>query len=535
MLKTLFKSKLASIFYSFTYRNGKKRSVGMLIFTAIMLVYVLGFFAFMSFGIFSLFASSLVVNGAGGGDVFFTIAAILGFVTAVFGSTALAINQIYEAKDNDMLLSMPVKPSYILLSRMILLIIYDFLFTSLIQLPALVAYTVFAGFDALVFVRFLFFYIAGMLLSLSFTLLLAWLISALTSRFNIKKVLYIVFFLAFFAGYMLFYMNMQSIISGITDNIAAVGEALKKYSGPFYLGGAGVSGNWLYWVLFLLICVGVFVAAYALLSKSFIKIATSHLSVKKAVYREKALKSSSAGLALYKKEFKRLFTLPAYFINAGLGAILALILPIIVAFNVSNLSEVFSGFTAGSPAELAGMIIAVSTCFCCSMTSPTACCVSLEGKSFPLLYSFPVSGKTICYSKLLYNITLGCVPCLISLTAAIIIAKVPLTLAPFVLLLPLAVQVFAAYLGLIANLKRPNFEWTSVIIPIKQDLPMMVAVLGGMLIMTVVLVPGVFIALAATPLIGLSCACIPYVIAILVMALYLDKKAEKLLADCANR
>ncbi len=50
---------------------------------------------------------------------------------------------LFEAKDNDLLFSLPIKKSYIIFTRILKMLIFQFLFNLMILLPAFVAYAIY--------------------------------------------------------------------------------------------------------------------------------------------------------------------------------------------------------------------------------------------------------------------------------------------------------------------------------------------------------------------------------------------------------
>ena len=51
---------------------------------------------------------------------------------------------------------------------------------------------------------------------------------------------------------------------------------------------------------------------------------------------------------------------------------------------------------------------------------------------------------------------------------------------------------FFASLGLMLNVLRPNLTWTSEVVPIKQDLTIMICLFGGWIISTLIAIGGYF-------------------------------------------
>ena len=61
------------------------------------------------------------------------------------------------------------------------------------------------------------------------------------------------------------------------------------------------------------------------------------------------------------------------------------------------------------------------------------------------------------------------------------------------LLLPQLFVLMSALTGIFVNLKRPNLEWTSEMVPIKQSMGVMIVLLGGMLYGVVFVIAGFYV------------------------------------------
>ena len=116
MLKTLIKSRISAMFASMTQgkknKKQKKLATGLLI---ALFVFLIAYFLFamgaMSYG--------LCYMGLQTGDTYavFTMAVIISSALCLFGSIFATKTQIFESKDNELLLSMPIPPKYIFISR----------------------------------------------------------------------------------------------------------------------------------------------------------------------------------------------------------------------------------------------------------------------------------------------------------------------------------------------------------------------------------------------------------------------------------
>jgi ABC-2 type transport system permease protein len=81
--------------------------------------------------------------------------AVTNFAMMFIGSIFAAKAQLYEAKDNELLLSMPIPPSAILASRMLTLLLINLAFDLMIAVPAGIAWAQSCRFAQPAFLRFL--------------------------------------------------------------------------------------------------------------------------------------------------------------------------------------------------------------------------------------------------------------------------------------------------------------------------------------------------------------------------------------------
>ena len=201
MLKSLLKIYFAS--YGKLFRGKTKaKSAGKALLYALLLIYAFGIFIFTYYQIFKSFAP--VLYGMGHGWLYFVYTDIMAFGLMCIFSVFASKTTLYEAKDNDLLLSMPIKPGTILLSRMVSLEIVNLVFGLIVMIPAAVAWYGQMPFTALSITGFV---VTGLLLSLlalALSSIFGWLLAAASSKMR-KKVLFetvlrVIFLVAYFAS-----------------------------------------------------------------------------------------------------------------------------------------------------------------------------------------------------------------------------------------------------------------------------------------------------------------------------------------------
>ena len=325
MLKALLKVRLAAFGAYFTgasrsrRRQSKVQKIGML---AVML-YALAAFGMLFYTSFSAIAGIYAHEGFGW--LYFAMYAIMAFALMVFGSVFTAKAQLYEAKDNELLLSMPIAPRAILASRMASLWLLNLIFGLVVAVPAALAWAQAAALPVLGWVSIVLLLPALDFFSLAVTSLLAWGLSLLASRLRRKSLVTVIGSVVFLGAYFAVIFRMNGYIEQLAQNGAAIAESLAGAKLLFWLGRAMAQGNALALLWSLLALLLPFALMYWVLDHSFIRIVTTKRGAAKIRYEEKTLETSSPDRALVRREFRRLWASPTYLLNAGMGVLFLLV------------------------------------------------------------------------------------------------------------------------------------------------------------------------------------------------------------------
>lgn len=142
MLKALIVKQIRFLLRS-GKKNQKKTSAARPVLIGILLLYALATLGFA----FYMFTATLCagIHAMGNDWLYFVFVGLAATVLGVIGSVFAAQQQLYNAKDNDLLLAMPIPPSTILISRMVVLYLQTLLFEAVVLVPAFVAYSVIAA------------------------------------------------------------------------------------------------------------------------------------------------------------------------------------------------------------------------------------------------------------------------------------------------------------------------------------------------------------------------------------------------------
>lgn len=485
MFKTLLKKQLLEFFSGFfmNAKTGKAHSKGSKAGFFCLLGFMIVSFLFMFFT-FAYMLSPIV--SAGFAWIYFSVLGILASLLGVFGSVFLTYNTLYEAKDNDFLLSLPIPSGMILFARMSGLYITTLAFESIVLIPCAVIYFIVAPFNIISCISVIVNLFVLPLFALSIACVLGWFIALFASRMRNKSIITVIFSIAFFAVYYVFAMRLNTIISMIIANAEEVGEGIKLYLYPLYKMGQGCAGDILSYLTFLFIVLAVFAVISRILSASFIKLATAKKGMKKKEYKEREVKKASSKLAFLKKEFLYFKSTPAYMLNCALGSVLLIVFAV---FAFVRKDELFLALSfLPFPREGMSVIAGIVMCFIASTNNITSPSISLEAKNLWLLKSVPAKTDDIFFAKAMLHILVTGIPLII---ANIIVAVAFAFSVPELLLCILFTMIFMSFCaltGLCINLIFPKMDWTNEAVPIKQSMSSLIGMFFGMLFTMLVIV-----------------------------------------------
>jgi ABC-2 type transporter. len=487
MLIKLVKVRLKALFFMiFGRRLGNKpRGPAVKVLVALFAVYVIGALFFSMGSMMYAIAGPLI--GAGLSWLYFAMAALLASALCIMGSIFTVQKELFDATDNELLLSMPIPVSYILASRLSVIVVLELLYTVLLMLPAGVVYAIFAHLTVQAGVTLVVASLLLTLLMLAVSTLFGWLVGLLTSHMRSKTLITTLFMLAFLGLYLWLYSNMSGYMNQLISQGSSIADAVQTALPPIYNFGMAVAAEGVEGLanlgMFALWCLIPFGIMYFILTRSFLTLATTSKSTVKIEYKKREMKVTSSFNALVTKELRRFFSLPAYLINCGLGAIFLLVLAGGVVFKRADIMAILAQIPGGE--TLLAPMLCAGMCFCALMTDSAAPSLSLEGKSLWVLKAHPIKPIDIFNAKIAVNLIIG-LPCVI-VAALTCWFTLPLGLADaaLVLIVPVVFMFFTAVYGMVMNILFPRFEWVNETLVIKQSGSVMAAVLGGMAIVAV--------------------------------------------------
>ena len=452
MFKALLRVQFASLWASLTRNTTgkKKKSAGKAVLVAILFVYILGCFVVMFGGMFYALAEPLSMLGLGW--FYFALAGIVAAALCFIGSVFMAQQQLFNARDNELLLAMPIPASRILGSRMAALLLVNYAFELLVFIPAGVVWCVKLPVTAMGVVCFVLVCLLLPFLILSFTCLFAWVLALISARMRYKTLITLVLSLAFLGAYMYAAMNLQNYLAALLQSSAQLAGSVEAYAYPAYALGKAVAGGDLLSLLgFAACCIVPFAVVCTLLSRFFSSVTTKRASVR-IKYRRTQLKAAGALRALLGKELRR-FASNSMIILNSLGLM---------------------------PGEgmLAGMAV-LALSFMGAMDYISAAAVSLEGKSLWIPKTIPVPVRTILMAKVLLNVVIALPATLVASVCVAIALPMTALERVLVVLLPAVVAVFISLYGVVINLRFPKFDYINEVNVVKNSLSVCVCLFSS--------------------------------------------------------
>ena len=192
--------------------------------------------------------------------LYFGIMAVLIVLLCFIGSVFTTQQEIYGAKDNEILLSMPIKTSDILLSRIFVVLIINYLYEALIAIPGGIVYFTQVPFDLLKLLFFLIVIITLPLLALALSCAFGWLMAMLMKRIRNKTIITMVLSLGFLGLYFYLINKLPEYLVALVANGKSIGEAIQNTLFPIYHLALAISDvNVVSLLLYLVCSVGPFV------------------------------------------------------------------------------------------------------------------------------------------------------------------------------------------------------------------------------------------------------------------------------------
>ena len=491
MLEALIRVRLEALKSWFTgagQRKKKSTKASSFGFAALMIVSLLSL-GFMFWHYFDTLARPL--HALALDWVFFALTGITCFSLMLIGTAFFAKAQLFEAKDNELLLSMPIAPRDILLSRLVMLLVIAVFFGLPVIVPAAVIGLRTIGADAYAVTAFAVLYLLLPVFAVAVSALMGWLFHVLSSRVKSKALWGTLFCFAAILAYSWLVVKINTSLVDVATLAGGISSQLRSAAPVYWFGAAIADGQRAYLALLAAIFIGSAAVCFALLSAGFVRTATTKRGFSQAAYREKAVRAASPDSALLRRELSRLTSSAGYMVNAGLGSFFLLIGAAALLIKGGEIRSLID--TVPELAVLLPPILIAGLTLLCSMCFISAPSVSLEGANLWIVRSLPVDTRQVLRAKLKLHWLVCLPPALIFAGAAIPVFRLAPADALLLICVPAVFTVFCGILGLWENLRHPMLDWMNETQAVKSG----IGVLYTMLISWLVIAVPVLLIIAA--------------------------------------
>ena len=531
MLKVLLKKQLSEVFRNYFF-NSKKNTMRSRRAVAVWFVLYIALMAGMLGGMFTFLSLTLCgsLTQAGQGWLYFLLMSSIAVLLGAFGSVFNTYAGLYLAKDNDLLLSLPIPVRTIMAARLVNVYLMGTMYAATVLIPTLIVYWMTAGMTpARVICGLLVFLIVTMIVML-LSCLLGWVVAKLSVRLKNKSFISVLISLLFIGGYYFFYFRANNLVREMILHADVYGEKIKGAAYVLYLYGRAGEGDWLAALGFTAVIAILSALTWMLMQRSFLRIVTAGGNTRKAHYTEKAVRPRSVFGALLAKEFGRFTSSANYMLNCGLGILMIPAFGVFLLFKGREICEVIGTVFSGRPDSVV-ILLCAAFCMLSSMNNMAAPSVSLEGNHLWTMQSLPVSPGLVLRAKASVQLILTGIPMLAGVICAAAVVNTSPVEKILLCVLPFTFTAFSSFMNMMLGVRMPLLTWTNETVPIKQGGAVVIALFGGMGINIIFAGLYLLIGYKAGAAVYLLCWSILYAAAAFWLLRWLDTKGAALFAE----
>lgn len=488
-LIALTKVQLINMYGINVYKNikdtkEKKKKLLLGLAYVILIIALMGYVGIMSYGYVYI----------GLGDILPAYLIMMASIIILCFSVFKAGDTIFQKNSYDIISSLPLKSSTIVISRFIRLYVESIILTLVVMLPAMVVYGILRKTSWT-------FYIIGLIttffipiIPITVSVFVGTLITALSARAKHKNIVSILLSVVLIVGVMIGSLSLSGIeenidIEHLQNILNKVLDMIKKvYPPAVWLGKAMLTGDFI--LCLACLCGGflVFTIVISLVSVNFKWINNGLYSTNaKHDYKMETLGTSYLLGALYKREFKRYFSSSVYVVNTIISPIMAMLFSIaLLITSPEEVEGIVRDFCMQSGIEVQIRNVfpmALATLF--SMMPISAVSISMEGKQWWIAKTLPIKTKDLLNSKLLMSLSVMGPFYIISVIFISIGQRLGIVEIMWTIIVPLLSMLFSCVFAQTVNLKLPVFNWETEVAVVKQSASMFI---GGLLPCFVMLV-----------------------------------------------
>lgn len=434
---------------------------------------------------------------------------------------------LFDAQDNDLLFSMPIKKSNILIVRIIKMLLFDYILEIIFFIPVLIKYVLLNSPSITFYIVSIIFLLLLPLIPIIIACIVGYIIKSISILFKRKKLAQIITSLIFVFLIIILSFNIGQIFDNLVAKATSINDLISKIYLPIGLYVDLINKlDILKLIILIVISIVPFILFILLFSKYYDKIINSSKEVtNKKIKENKLTKITSHSIikTLIIKEIKNYFSIPIYVVNTILSPIMALIFSIALIFKydgvISTLTSPEIGLTISQIIEYSPYLFIAIIVVLLSISSITASSISLEGKRYPLLKSLPIKEKDIFLSKLLLNDIILIPAFIISALIYIVIFKIYNINILFIIISCIILPHINGQIGLLINLRFPKLKFNSEMEVVKQSMSVAICVFGNMILASLLIYSFIRLMSIVSP----SILIIIYLLGTLIILLILNK------------
>lgn len=434
------------------FARGKKRSFSsgrMLLFVAVFIMVYMGWVSNGLYGSIKQYGLGWLLIAMG-----LLIVSLFTLITGIYSVNTV----LFESQDLDQLFSYPITPMQILFSKLLALVVENWLVGIVFYLPVIAVYCYHVKPDAFFYIYAILGFACLPFIPACLFILLAYLLNIITSGKRAKSAINVIVTFGLIFGT---FFGMQNLLSGFKTssvNFPDLMDSFKNFYPPLgYLTNGIVHENpgdlliGLLWNIapFIVLCIALSFGYKSLWSRSRV--------VHKARRGKLTFGVQSPFSTLFQKEFYRYFSSVMYILNSSIGMILMTLFTILSGTGGEKIRKLQSFF----PTDIKILFVLLVFGFTLVITNTTAPSISLEGKNLWIIKSWPVDEGKILLAKLCVHLVVT-IPLLL-INCVIVGFTMQLSVANcFTLFVICALfAVLGGLMGLIFNLYYHQFDFYS--------------------------------------------------------------------------
>lgn len=468
-LKILLKNNFNIFLGSLNKKNKKNRigAVGLVVGAIIVfgIWFMQAYFMSKDFSSYGL-SKMCLFNGI---NIALTVLVIMGVMRTVGKS---------KTNDSDLLLSLPLKKSQIVLSKFVNLYLIDFSLLFIILVPFIIVYQIFTTFSLYLTLMSVVLLLFLPLLSISLTHIIGFFVTRFINakrNSDFLKTMFSSLFMAIIIG-MMIYKNVT--MSGVSTNPSEMETYFQDRLLTNCILKLLVEKQVLNLLIVLAVCLIPFVLGVWLYSLNFGN-DFNKSKAKSGVLKFKEKTSPFSGFLT--KELKRYFTSPTFFSNTFISPLFMILIPIVL---LCVGTDSISAFVGAIPVQIS-LLVALVYCFLISTAYISCCTISLEGKQLWILKSSPIDERKMLLSKAFLQIIIILPVLTLSQIALAIIIGMPLLDALICWLISAMYCIAMSFGGLFINLLLPKFDWDDEVKVVKQGMSVLITMIIGMILVMI--------------------------------------------------